>query len=439
MAKKVTIFGAGLVVKPMVDYLAKHGFDVTVASRTLSKAEKLAAPHQNVTAKQFNSQDQKAMDAFVEGSDLVVSLLPATMHVQVAKTCIKYKTDMVTASYISPEMRQLDEQAKEAGIIILNEIGVDPGIDHMSAMRVFHKVEKEGGKIVSFMSYCGGLPAPEANTNPLGYKFSWAPKGVLKAAGNSAKYLKDGKIIEVDGKDLLSHYWFVDVEGYATLEAYPNRNSLGYIDLYNLKDIKTMYRGTLRNISHCDTWYALSQLGFFTEGEVFDNLSGTVRDFIAEKILKQDKNIDLKKYLAEYLKIAESSVILKKFDWLGFFDDTPIPIKKGASIDVLTALMLERMSYKEGERDLLVLHHEFVAEYPDRKQNITSTMIDYGIPNGDTSMARTVSLPAAIGVRMILEGIIKSKGVQMPITPDIYNPVLDELDNMGIKIVEKFK
>ena len=438
MAKKVTIFGAGLVVKPMVDYLAKHGFDVTVASRTLSKAEKLAAPHSNVTAKQFNSSDEKAMDDFVSNSDLVVSLLPATMHVKVAKSCIKNKTDMVTASYISPEMRELDQQAKDAGIIILNEIGVDPGIDHMSAMRVFHKVEEEGGKIVSFMSYCGGLPAPEANTNPLGYKFSWAPKGVLKAAGNSAKYLKDGKIVEVDGKDLLSHYWFVDVEGYATLEAYPNRNSLGYIDLYNLKDVKTMYRGTLRNISHCDTWYALSKLGFFQEGEQFDNLTGTVRDFIAEKILKQDKSIDLKKYLAEYLNISVNNVIIKKFDWLGFFDNTPIPITKGGAIDVLTALMLEKMSYKEGERDLLVLHHEFIAEYPDRKQHITSTMIDYGIPNGDTSMARTVSLPAAIGVRMILEGTIKAKGVQMPITPDIYNPVLDELDNLGIKVVEKF-
>ncbi len=438
MNKKITLFGAGFVAKPLVDYLATHGFDIIVTDVVLSKAQRLAAPHQNVTAKQFDSNNQTALDDFVKNSDLVVSLLPATMHVRVAKSCIKNRTDMVTASYISPEMRELDQQAKDAGIIILNEIGVDPGIDHMSAMRVFHKVEKEGGKIVSFMSYCGGLPAPESNTNPMGYKFSWAPKGVLIAAGNSAKYMKDGKIIEVDGKDLFSHYWFVDVEGFATLEAYPNRNSLGYIDLYNLKDIKTMYRGTLRNISHCDTWYALSKLGFFVEGEVFDNLSGTVKEFIAEKILKQDKSINLKKYLAEYLHISETSLIIKKMEWLGFFDETAIPIKKGAAIDVLTALMLEKMSYKEGERDLLLLHHEFVAEYPDKTQKITSTMIEYGIPNGDSSMARTVSLPVAIGAKLILEGTIKAKGVQMPITPDIYNPVLDELDNLGIKIVEKF-
>jgi len=232
----------------MVDYLAGKDYDITVASRTLSKAEKLAAPHANVEARQFLSDDEPAMIEFIKNSDLVVSLLPATLHVKVAEKCIEYKTDMVTTSYISPQMRALNTKAEAAGIIILNEIGVDPGIDHMSAMKIFHKVENEGGKIVSFMSYCGGLPAQEANTNPLGYKFSWAPKGVLKAAGNGARFMIDGEVKEIEGKDLFKNYWFVDVEGVGTLEAYPNRNSLDYIDLYDLKDIKTMYRGTLNGI-----------------------------------------------------------------------------------------------------------------------------------------------------------------------------------------------
>ncbi len=438
MAKKVTIFGAGLVVKPMVDYLVKHGFDIVIASRTVSQAETLAAPHSNATAKQFLSDDEQAMEEFVKASDLVVSLLPATMHVKVAKKCIEFKTNMVTTSYISPEMRALDQKAKDAGIIILNEIGVDPGIDHMSAMKIFHHVENEGGKIVSFMSYCGGLPAPEANTNPLGYKFSWAPKGVLKAAGNGARFLKDSKVIEVEGKDLFKNYWFVDVEGAGTFEAYPNRDSMGYIDLYGLKHLKTMYRGTFRNISHCDTWYIMSQMGFYKEDEIFDNLEGTVKEFILTKMLKMDKDKCLKMLLMEKYNLPEESVILKKFEWLGFFDDTPVPIKKGGAVDVLTAIMLDKMSYEKGERDLLVLHHQFIAEYPDKIQKITSTMIDYGIPNGDTSMARTVSLPAAIGVRMILEGKIKLTGVYMPILPDIYNPVLEELEKLDIKVVERF-
>ncbi|MBN2459994.1 MAG: saccharopine dehydrogenase NADP-binding domain-containing protein, partial [Candidatus Cloacimonetes bacterium] len=280
MAKRVTIFGAGLVVKPMVDYLAKHGFTILIASRTLSKAEKLAGPHKNVCARQFLSDDAEEMEKLIRDSDLVVSLLPATLHVKVAEKCIKYKKDMVTTSYISPQMKALHEQAKHAGIIILNEIGVDPGIDHMSAMKIFHKVEEEGGKIVSFMSYCGGLPAPEANTNPFGYKFSWAPRGVLKAASNGARYMMDDKIIEIEGKDLFRNYWFVDIEGWGTLEAYPNRDSLNYIDLYGLKHVKTMYRGTFRNISHCDTWLVLSQMGFLSEEVVYDKLKGSVREFI---------------------------------------------------------------------------------------------------------------------------------------------------------------
>jgi saccharopine dehydrogenase-like NADP-dependent oxidoreductase len=438
MSKKVTIFGAGLVVKPMVDYLAGKDYDITVASRTLSKAEKLAAPHANVEARQFLSDDEPAMIEFIKNSDLVVSLLPATLHVKVAEKCIEYKTDMVTTSYISPQMRALNTKAEAAGIIILNEIGVDPGIDHMSAMKIFHKVENEGGKIVSFMSYCGGLPAQEANTNPLGYKFSWAPKGVLKAAGNGARFMIDGEVKEIEGKDLFKNYWFVDVEGVGTLEAYPNRNSLDYIDLYDLKDIKTMYRGTFRNIGHCETWYILSQMGFYSEDEIFEDLDGTVRDFILTRIFKTSKTENLKELLMEKYNLPEHSVILKKFDWLGFFDDTPVPVKKGGAVDVLTAIMLDKMSYGKGERDLLVLHHEFVAEYADKTQNITSTMIDYGIPNGDSSMARTVSLPAAIGVDLILQGKINVKGVQMPILPEIYTPVLKELEKMNIKVIERF-
>lgn len=438
MSKKVTIFGAGLVVKPMVDYLAGKDYDITVASRTLSKAEKLAAPHANVEARQFLSDDEPVMIEFIKNSDLVVSLLPATLHVKVAEKCIEHKTDMVTTSYISPQMRALNTKAEAAGIIILNEIGVDPGIDHMSAMKIFHKVENEGGKIVSFMSYCGGLPAQEANTNPLGYKFSWAPRGVLKAAGNGARFMIDGEVKEIEGKDLFKNYWFVDVEGVGTLEAYPNRNSLDYIDLYDLKDVKTMYRGTFRNISHCETWYILSQMGFYSEDEVFEELDGTVRDFILTKIFQTSKTENLKELLMKKYNLPEHSVILKKFDWLGFFDDTPVPVKNGGAIDVLTAIMLDKMSYGKGERDLLVLHHEFVAEYPDKTQNITSTMIDYGIPNGDSSMARTVSLPAAIGVDLILQGKINVKGVQMPILSEIYTPVLKELEKMNIKVIERF-
>ncbi|MCD4829218.1 MAG: saccharopine dehydrogenase NADP-binding domain-containing protein [Candidatus Cloacimonetes bacterium] len=438
MQKTVTIFGAGLVVKPMVDYLAKQGYNLVIASRTVSKAEKLAAPHPNATAKQFVATDEAAMEDYIRKSDLVVSLLPASLHVLVAKKCIALGKNMVTTSYISPQMRALDQQAKDAGIIILNEIGVDPGIDHMSAMKIFHHVQNNGGKIVSFMSYCGGLPALDVNTNPMGYKFSWAPKGVLLAAGNSGRYMRDGETVDVPGKDLFSHYWLVDVPGVATFEAYINRDSLPYTELYDLKHVKTMYRGTLRNVGHCETWFTLSRLGFFDDSVFHDKLEGTVSQFIAEHLLGLDKNADVETALADKFGLPAHSVILKKFGWLGFFDDSPLLIGKGSACDVLTSIMLDRMSYNEGERDLLAMHHEFVAEFPDKTQNITSTMVDYGIPDGDSSMSRTVSLPAAIAVRMILEGEITVKGVHMPVLPNIYMPVLNELENLGITLIERF-
>jgi len=438
MSKKVTIFGAGFVVKPMVDYLANHQYNITVADIVLSKAQALAEPYPNVTAIQLDSRDETHVEKLIENCDLTVSLLPAHMHPEIARKCIKHGKHMVTASYISPAMKELNDKAEEAGITILNEIGVDPGIDHMSAMKIFHEVEEKGGKIVSFMSYCGGLPAPEADTNPLGYKFSWAPKGVLTAAGNGATYLKDEKIVDVPGPELFSHYWLVEVPEVGIFEAYPNRNSLGYIETYDLKDVKTMCRGTFRKISHCDLWFVFGQMGFFKQEPVFENLSGTVKEFILTKMMGLKKDDCLQSAIAGKYNLSNSSVILKKMEWLGFFDETPVPIQKGAGIDVLTALMLDKMSYEEGERDLLVLHHQFIAEYPNKTQKITSTMIDYGIPNGDSSMARTVSLPAAIGAHMILQGEITVKGVHMPILPNIYNPVLQELDKMNIKLIERF-
>jgi saccharopine dehydrogenase-like NADP-dependent oxidoreductase len=440
MAHKVMIFGAGLVSKPIVDYLAEKGMEVTISDCCLEKAEALARPHHNVKAVLVDADNEDLMSNLVATHDLSVSLLPAVMHPIVARQCIKHKKNMVTASYVSPAMAELDEQAKAAGIIILNEIGVDPGIDHMSAMKIFDEVKDKGGKIVSFMSYCGGLPAPQHNTNPLGYKFSWAPKGVLIAAGNNSQYLRDGEVVKIPGKDLFSHYWLVDIPGIGTYEAYPNRDSLSYIDTYGLHGIKTIYRGTFRNISHCETWFCLSQLGFFDkEGEVFDNGNMSVPQFIKTRMLGRPEDSCLKCAIAKKLNLNPASTVLKKFEWLGFFDENyQVPSAKGAAIDVLTAIMLEKMSYEPEELDLLLMHHEFIAEFEGKQQRITSTMVNFGIPNGDTSMARTVSLPVAIAANMILEGQITNKGVQRPIHRKIYLPVLAELESLNIKLVERF-
>jgi len=440
MTQKVMIFGAGLVSKPMVVYLAENGFEVTIGNRHLEKAEKLAKLHPNITAVQVDVSNDELMNKLVVEHDLSVSLLPAVYHPIVAALCIKNKKNMVTASYVSPAMAELHNQAIQADITILNEIGVDPGIDHMSAMKIFDEVKDKGGKITSFMSYCGGLPAPQHNTNPLGYKFSWAPKGVLIAAGNNAQYLRDSEVVNVPGKDLFSHYWLVDIPGVGTYEAYPNRDSLSYIETYGLQGIKTIFRGTFRNISHCETWFSMAQLGFFDKnGEVHDTSNMSVPQFIKTHMLGLEKDSCLKSDIAKKLNLNSASTVLKKFEWLGFFDESyQVPCDRGAAIDVLTAIMLEKMSYEPGELDLLLMHHEFIADFNGKEQRITSTMIDYGIPDGDTSMARTVSLPAAIAVKMILDGKITSKGVLRPIDRNIYLPVLNELEKMNIKLVERY-
>jgi len=438
--KKVLVLGAGLVAGAHVRYLLDQpDFHVTVASRTLSKAQDLIRGHPKGEARQVDVADEAALEDLIRQADLVVSLLPFVYHPLVARLCVRHRKHMVTTSYVKEPMAQLDGDAKKAGVILLNEIGVDPGIDHMTAMKVIHRVQKDGGEITSFTSWCGGLPAPEANTNPFGYKFSWSPKGVLLAGKNPAHYRKDGKEVFVPGEELFDHYWLVPVEVEGKVidfEGYPNRDSLPYAETYGITTTRTMFRGTLRNVGWCPTLRKIVDLGLLDEKERDDLAGLTFAQFTARLIGSKG---DLKKDLAAYLKVEEDSLVIRNLEWLGLLSDDPLPLKKGAPIDILTARMLEKMQYQEGERDMLILQHELIAQYPDRRQRITSTMIDFGIPHGDTSMSRTVGLPAAIGVKLILQGKVKLTGVHTPVVPEIYEPVLAELEQLGIHFTEKWE
>jgi saccharopine dehydrogenase-like NADP-dependent oxidoreductase len=289
-------------------------------------------------------------------------------------------------------------------------------------MKIIHDVESQGGKVTSFRSYCGGLPAPEANTNPFGYKFSWSPRGVLLAGRNSARYLKDGKEVAVPGPELFTHYWILNVEGLGKFEAYPNRNSLPYIDTYQLRGISTMYRGTLRNLGWCETLKKIADLGLLDDKELANIKGLTYRAWLPEAPLK-----------------TTPGTIIKNFEWLGLFSDEPIGLEKGSNIDILVNRMQQKMPYQPGERDMIILKHEFIAEYPKekRQEKIESTLIDFGIPNGDSAMSRTVSLPAAIAAKLILTGKIKALGVQIPVSPEIYKLVLAELETLKIVCKEK--
>lgn len=438
--KKVVVFGAGMVAGAHVEYLLNHGFQVTVASRTLRKAQELVDGHPNGQAVAVNSDDHAAMEDVIRQHDLAVSLLPYAYHPEVAKLCIKHGVHMVTTSYIKQTMADLDQDAKNAGVILLNEIGVDPGIDHMTAMRVINKVQSEGGKITKFISFCGGLPAPEANDNPFGYKFSWAPRGVLLAGKNPAHYIWDGEEVNIKAGTLFEHFWTmpVEVEGQVIeFEGYPNRDSVPYMDAYGIQGAKTMFRGTLRNLGWCTTLSKISDVGLLDEAPR-DDLEGLTWAQFTRKLVGAGDG-DLKADLAARLGLDVKAKPVTDLEWLGVFSADPLPAGQKAPIDILCARMLDKMLYKPGERDLLILRHEFEAEYPERVEKITSTMVDFGIPNGYTSMARTVGLPAAIGVRLILEGKVNLTGVQAPMMPEIYEPVLAELEELGIHFVEKWE
>ena len=435
--KKILVLGAGMISRPMIQYLlAQPDYHVVMASRTVSKAEKMINKHPHGEAFSLDVNDDKKVEIFVSKADIVVSLLPYTYHVKVAEMCIEHKKHLVTTSYVSDAMRALDKKAKIAGILILNECGLDPGIDHMSAMRVIHDIEENGGKVVSFRSTTGALPSHEANNNPFGYKFSWSPRGVLLASRNTARWLENGKEILIPSEQLFENYFFQDINGVGTFENYPNRNSVPYKDIYGLKDATTVYRGTFRMTGWCETMRNIVALGWLSE-ELPKGFSGKTYGDLTKQLIGAKPKDNLPFTTALYLGLKPYSAVIKRIEWLGLFGNEPLPKDKNTPLDYLNVLTLQKMSMGDHERDMVVMHHEFIAEYSSKKEYVTSTLVDYGIPDGDTSVARTVALPAAIAVKMILQKKIIMTGVHIPVIPEIYNPILDELREMGIKFDEK--
>lgn len=432
----VTVLGAGLVAGPVVRHILEGSqHTVSVAARSVDRARALINGHPRGEAVPFEIEDLAALEALVARSDVMVSMLPYIHHVTVARLCLKYGRHLVTTSYVSPAMRALDGEARDRGVTFLNELGLDPGIDHMSAMRVIHGVRQAGGRVVSFRSYCGGLPAPEANNNPFGYKFSWSPRGVVLAARNAAKYLKDGHEVVIPGPELFAKPERVEIEGAGVFEGYPNRDSTSYIKVYDLDGVQTMFRGTLRNLGHCETWKAMGDMGLYDDApRTFTG--GTFRDVMAA-LADVPVDGDVEAALGQKAHVARTSAPIEKLTWLGMFERTPLPESPISPLDALVARMVEKLQYAPGERDMIVLQHEFIAEYPGRKEYLRSSLVDFGVPHGETAMSRTVGLPAAIGVLRILDSTIAATGVIVPVSPAVYNPILDELSTLGVTFKEE--
>ncbi len=433
--KKILILGAGLVCKPGAVFLLENGFNVTVASRTVEKAKQIVKGFDNGKALPFLAEDQQALDTLVKENDIIVSLLPWTHHILVANTCLRYNKPMATTSYVSEDMKKMDKAVKEKNLLFLNEIGVDPGMDHMSAMKIIDAVHDRGGKIRHFYSICGGLPAPEDNDNPFGYKFSWSPKGVVLASKNAARFLENGNEINISGQDLFLNYRIETVEGIGKFEVYPNRDSLPYKDIYGLKDAQTVMRGTYRNIGWCDTLKKIVDLGLVDDTPDPKLPEMSYRQMMAD-IAGTDRDSDVMGAVAKKVGLDKDHFVIQNLEWLGLFDDARLPHFDNR-LDILSDTFLRKMSYKPGEKDMLLMRHTFVIEHADGSMSTTtSTLIDYGIPHGDSSMSRTVSLPLGIGIKLMAEGRINMTGVQIPIKKEIYEPVLAGLAGLGIKMIE---
>lgn len=433
---RVLLLGAGFVARPMVSYLLEKGVKLTIASNTVKRAEAMIAEHPGGAVLDWSADDTVGLDAMVARHDLVISLLPAPMHPMVAEACLTHGKHLVTTSYVSPEMKAMGPRAERAGVILLNELGADPGVDHMSAMKLINSVKDRGGQVTSFRSYCGGIPAPDANNNPWGYKLSWSPLAALRAAKSSAHYLKNGRNVEIEAAHLFKTRHQLHFPEVGMLESYPNRDSLGYQDLYGLEGIPTMFRGTLRYPGWSETMMRVVELGLLNDSPRDDLASLSWAELMARLVGAPDAT-RIKERVASFLWLCPEDPTIQKLEWMGLFSDRKLPAGTGSVIEGLAAEMQDKMMYAEGERDMIVMYHEFNADFGDHRECLTSYLIEYGIPGGDSIMARMVSLPPAIAARMILEGTIMARGVHIPVIPAIYEPVMAELATFGIEMKEK--
>lgn len=440
--KNILLLGAGLSSSSLIRYLLDHSEELnlhlTIVDRSKELIEVKTKGHPNSTAVTFNALEKDERLPFIEKADLVISMLPARFHIEIAKDCIALSKNLITPSYISDEIRALNQEAMAADIIIMNEIGVDPGIDHMSAMKIIHEIKEEGGEMHSFKSFCGGLVAPEFDTNPWKYKFTWNPRNVVLAGqGGASCFIEENKYKYIPYRRLFKRLDSISIDNFGDFEGYANRDSLKYRSIYGLEDIPTIYRGTLRRPGYSNAWSKMIDLGLTDDNYLMDHSEElTARQFL-NSFLPYNSSRTIEDKLKDFLA-PDTSNMFEKFEFLGFFDDTNPMAKVNASpAQLLQEIMTRKLSLDNGDKDMLVMYHDFVYNLKGEQYRIESHMVNLGEDQTYTSMSNTVGLPVAICAKMILQDKISLKGVQMPIMKEVYQPILNELEELGIYFVEK--
>lgn len=441
--RNILVIGAGKSSSYLIDYLQKksesENLHVTIADVSIENAKSRAGNHKNSTALEFNVFNESQRKEEIQKAEIVVSMLPARFHIEVAKDCIQYGKHMVTASYISEEMKTLDGEAKEKGLVFMNEIGVDPGIDHMSAMEVIDRISDNGAKILLFESFTGGLVAPESDNNLWNYKFTWNPRNVVLAGqGGAAKFIQEGTYKYIPYHKLFRRTEFLTLNGDGKFEAYANRDSLKYRTLYGLDDIPTMYRGTIRKVGFSRAWNTFVQLGMTDDTyTIEDSENMSYRDF-TNLFLAYSPSDSVELKLRSYLKIDQDDIMWDKLVELDIFNpNKKIELKNATPAQMLQKILSDSWTLQEDDIDMIVMHHIFGYEINGEKRQIESSLVVKGENQTFTAMAKTVGLPVAIATLKILNKEITTPGVQLPISKEIYSPILKELEEYGIKFSEK--
>jgi len=441
--RNILIIGAGRSASSLIKYLLEKSesekLQITIADLSLELAKRKTNGHKNANPIALDIHNEQERQTEIQKADIVISMLPAHMHIEVAKDCITYKKHMVTASYISEAMQGLDAQAKENGLVFMNEVGLDPGIDHMSAMKVIDEIRDKGGKMILFESFCGGLVAPESDTNLWNYKFTWAPRNVVLAGqGGAAKFIQEGTYKYIPYNKLFRRTEFLEVEGYGRFEGYANRDSLKYRSVYGLDDALTVFRGTIRRVGYSKAWDMFVQLGMTDDTYVIDDSENmSYREYV-NLFLPYHPTDSVEIKLRYQLKIDQDDVMWDKLVELDLFNaDKAIGLKNATPAQALEKILTDSWTLQTNDKDMIVMYHKFGYELNGEKKQIDATMVCLGDDQTYTAMAKTVGLPVAMATLQILNGNIKTPGVQLPIKEEVYLPILKDLEEYGVIFHEK--
>lgn len=438
--QNILIIGAGRSSSFLIKYLLNNAptfnWKITVADISLANAKNKIGNSTNAEAVEFNINDATQREKLINNAHIVISMLPAFMHMDVAHDCLRLGKHLATASYVSKEMEALHEEAKNKNLLFLNEIGLDPGIDHMSAMKLIDELKEKGANITSFKSYCGGLVAPESNDNPWGYKFSWNPRNVILAGQSTAQFFENNQLKFIPYNRLYTQTNSVEVDGLGKFDAYANRDSLSYRQPYGLENIPTILRGTLREHNYCKAWNVFVKLGLTDDTFVIENTNNLTYNDLIDSFLPNN-NQPTKAKLKQFMKDEWDGDIESKLEWLGLFSNEKIKLDKGTPAQLLQDLLEKKWLLKKEDKDMIVMQHQFEYELAGKKQQIFSSLIVKGEDDVYTAMAKTVGLPLAIAVKLILTDKIKIRGVQIPVIKAIYEPILQELESFDVIFHEK--